>query len=404
VRQDSQPTLRKHDWIILPLISLATILFVCGGAEWLARILWPENITNTCIADGQPTNVHFKPNCAVRLKMWEGPQADYHYNECGYRSMDSCRPKAPGVIRVVIIGSSISEGLYIPYDKTFFSIASKELARTCNRRIDVQPVAAPSLTPAQVYSRIDETLALKPDIVVFLFNPHDIFKIDPGLMPRQSNSENASSPPQDDSKDEPAPARLTLWGLVDTAIRSLHLRPPNIFQNPTEHIRAAAVAQHFRFQDRDSFLRSMDGAEDEYLRRPLTLPWQRRLSGLDLILGEIADKLRAAEVPFVVVPVPSRKEAALLSSAQLPPYIDPLAFGREVEMMATRHGAVYVDLMKAFSRIPNAERLFYAVDTHPNADAQPVISQVLVQKLQDGSIPAFSHCDPQQTAERVHQP
>lgn len=72
--------------------------------------------------------------------------------------------------------------------------------------------------------------------------------------------------------------------------------------------------------------------------------------------------------------------------------------------MATRHSAVYVDMMRIFSRIPNAERLFYAVDTHPNSDAQPVISGTLVQKLQDGSIPAFSHCDLQQTAETVHQP
>lgn len=205
------------------------------------------------------------------------------------------RAEGAGASRIVIIGSSISEGQYIPYDKVFFSITSRELTRNCNRRVDVQPVAAPSLTSAQVYGRIDEALSLKPDVVVFLFNPHDIFKIDPDLVPDRSNSAHASFPTEGDSKDDEAPARLTLWGLIDTAIRSLHLRPPNIFQNPIEHIRTIAVAQHFRLQDRDSFLRSMDGAEDEYLRQPLSPSWRRRFASLDLILGQIADKLGLRE-------------------------------------------------------------------------------------------------------------
>jgi hypothetical protein len=105
-------------------------------------------------------------------------------------------------------------------------------------------------------------------------------------------------------------------------------------------------------------------------------------------------------VPLVILAVPSRAEAALLSSSQPPAHVDPFAFGRAIQAIASRHGAGYVDLMGPISRIPNAENLFYPVDGHVTPEGHKVIAQALAQKLQDGSVPAFSHCAPPQSAER----
>ena len=93
-------------------------------------------------------------------------------------------------------------------------------------------------------------------------------------------------------------------------------------------------------------------------------------------------------------------EAALLSSPRLPPHVDPFAFGREVQTIASKHGAGYVDLMGPFSRIPNAENLYYVVDGHVTTEGNKMIAEELAQKLQDGSVPAFSRCTSRQSAER----
>jgi hypothetical protein len=135
------------------------------------------------------------------------------------------------------------------------------------------------------------------------------------------------------------------------------------------------------------------GDKADFLRQPLTPAWQQRFADMNVIISDISRKSRAAGVPLIVIPVPSRAEAAWLSSPQLPPHVDPFAFGRQVEQMVSDDGADYVDMMKPFSRIPNAEKLFFVVDGHLTADGQGVIAQNLVHKLLDGSIPAFLSCD-----------
>jgi hypothetical protein len=166
--------------------------------------------------------------------------------------------------------------------------------------------------------------------------------------------------------------------------------------------RTLLVAQHFVFENRETYIRAylMYGDKADYLRQPFTPAWQRRFADLDVTIGDIADRLHHAGVPLVILAVPSRAEAALLGSSQLPAHVDPLAFGRAIQAIASRHGAGYVDLMGPISRIPNAENLYYPVDGHVTPEGHKVIAQALAQKLQDGSVPAFSHCAPPQSAER----
>ena len=125
--------------------------------------------------------------------------------------------------------------------------------------------------------------------------------------------------------------------------------------------RTVLVAQHFLFQNRDTFIGMymLYGDKADFLRQPFTPAWQQRFADLDLIIGDMADKLRAAGIPLVVIPAPSRAEAALLSScSSFVRNVDPSAFGRQqLEMIALKHGAVYVDLMAAFRDIPNSGEL-----------------------------------------------
>jgi hypothetical protein len=373
--------LSKRDLFLLPLLSLLTVLVLFGMSEAVTRFLWPTEYSHACIVPDPVEGYRFKPNCSVRGKIAEGPWITYHYNECGYRSESSCSAKPPGTIRIAILGSSMSQALHVSYDDAFFSRAAVSLGRFCDRRIDVQNLGVPGSSPAYADRHVQEALALNPDVVLYLVVPYDLNQ---QLLPK--------------GMSEPAGLALA----ASSAAIQPAVSPLNRFEHLVIQSRTLLVAQHFLFENRETFISAylMYGDKADYLRQPFTPAWQRRLADLDVTIGDIADRLHHAGVPLLILAVPSRAQAALLSSPQLPSHVDPFAFGRAIQTIASRHGAGYVDLMGPISRIPNAENLYFPVDGHVTPEGHKVIAQALSRKLQDGSVPAFSHCAPPQSAER----
>jgi hypothetical protein len=369
----------KRDYVLLPLLSLATILVLCGTTEALTRIFWVEYKLSPCLIEDPIEGNRFKPNCTARIKIAESPWTSYNYNECGYLSETSCGPKPAGSLRIVILGSSVSQALHVPYEQSFFARASGEIRRACGRTVDVQNLGVPGASPIYAYRRVPEALALKPDVILYVLAPFDLeHEIDSRALAERDN------------------AKLTLAA----PLARLTLSPMKRLQNALIQERSVLVAQHFLFQNTNTFLKTylLYGDKADFLREPLTAAWQRRFADLDVIVGGMANKAKAAGVPFVVMAVPSRAEAALLSSQKLPEHVDPFAFGQQVGMIASKHGAVYVDLMAPFSRVTNAESLYYVVDGHLTSEGQKLTAQSLSQKLLDGSIPVFSKCELNQTA------
>ena len=375
-------SLPKRDYVLLPLLGLATILFMLGASEILTRLIWTARGSNACMDRNSMVGPRFKPNCTIRTKNAEGPWITDHYNECGYRSATSCGPKPLGTIRIAILGSSVSAGLNVPYERTYFALISSELSRIYHRPVDVQNLGVPASSPIYAYRRVGEALALKPDVVLYFLTPFDVeLQIDPKELVERNNSTRTAS-----------------TRAVHSTVSPMKWLDQFLIQS-----RTALVAQHFLFQNKNTYLRlymTSYGDKADFLRQPFTHAWQQRFADLDLVIGDMATKLHAAGVPLVVIPVPSRAEAALLSSRPWPPHVDPFAFGRQIKMIASKHGAGYVDLMEAFSRLPDSEQLFYVVDQHVTAEGQKVIAQNLSRKLQDGCVRAFSHSALQQSIGR----
>ena len=373
--------LPRRDLFLLPLLGVLTIVVMFGVSETVTRLLWPWEYSDACNVQDVTQGLRFKPNCTVRGKIPEGPWITYRYNECGYRSENSCGPKPPGTIRIAILGSSMSQALHVQYEDAFFSRAATGLSRLCDRRIDVQNLGVPGSTPAYADRHVQEVIALNPDVVLYTVVPYD--------LNQQMLSKGSSEPA--------GPALSASPAAIQPAVSPLNRLEHLVIQS-----RTLLVAQHFIFQNRDTFIRTymMYGDKADYLRQPFTPAWQHRFADFDLTIGDIADRLHGAGVPLVIVAVPSRAQAALLSSPQLPAHVDPFAFGREIQAIASKHGAGYVDLMRPFSRLPNAENLYFVVDGHLTSEGHKVIAEELVQKLQDGSVPALSGCTSRQSAQR----
>src|SRR5579875_1567383 len=135
---EAQAKLPRRDYILLPLLSLLTIVLLIGGSEAVARIGWPDYTEDPCsLPDG-----HHKPNCSAVLKAMEGPRYLEAYNECGYRSRASCGPKPAGHIRIAMLGSSFTLAFAVPYDQGFPGEVEQRLSNACKRPVEIQNLSA----------------------------------------------------------------------------------------------------------------------------------------------------------------------------------------------------------------------------------------------------------------------
>ena len=132
--------LPRGDLIRLPAIALATWLVISLAGEGLARLYYPEQQNDRChiasMAGGS-----FQPNCHSRIKMFESAWVDNDYNDCGYRSAHSCKNKPANALRVAVMGTSVTRGLWLSYDHSLAGRMEHDLSAACSRPVDVQNVA-----------------------------------------------------------------------------------------------------------------------------------------------------------------------------------------------------------------------------------------------------------------------
>lgn len=359
----------RRDFVVLPLLSIATILLMFGLAELACRVFWPAREQDSCAVGDDVAGFRMRPNCTSTMKNAEGVWTTNRYNECGYRSETSCGPKPAGAIRIVLLGSSVAQGTYMPYEQTFFARAAKQISARCHTAVDVQSLGVPNASPIFVYRRLNEALALKPDVVLFVLTPFDLEqKINPAQLAERNELHLRSSQP---------------------AVQ-LRIGPFKRLERALLESRAVLVAQHYLLSNENTFLRLylVYGDKADFLRTPLSAAWQKRYRDMDVIISDMAQRVRAAGAVLYVVPTPSRAEAALLSAPRRPG-IDAAAFGHWLEEIASKHGARSIDLMNTFEKIPQSENLFYVVDGHLTPEGQEVVSQQVAQKLLSGGIPGL---------------
>lgn len=332
--------LPRRDWILLPLLSVCTVVFLLVASELVTRYFWPAQEEDTCFANGR-----FRPNCTATVKVPEGQWSVDRYNECGYRSATNCQTKPAGAFRIVVMGSSGAHGLYIPSEETFAVKAAGALQKQSGRTVDVQNLGIPNTTPSQWYARLDEVLALHPDAVIFTVTPFDVEQ-----------------------------TRTALSGSATPPLK------PGVFkriQHAVTQSRAVLMGQHLLFSNRDRFVRfyMLYGDKADFLRQPLTAAWQKRYADLDSIVARAADRLNAAHITFYLLAMPSRAEAALMNNPERPANTDPLSFGEQIAAIAARHGATYIDGVDALSHVSKPENFFYVVDGHIKPEGQSLIAR-----------------------------
>ncbi len=359
--------LPRRDYILLPLISLITIIAMIAAAETVSRVIWPDYTLDPCSLPGG----HYKPNCSVKQKTMEGPSYLLSFNECGYRTLAPCGPKPSGHIRAALLGSSFALGFGVPYEDTFAVKTEQQLSRACRRPVEIQNLGAEALQPLQVYRRVDEALALQPDLLIITINPAD-------AVTDYTDREISD-------RDQPSALERKVVPLSRLA---------QLSREVSDQFTFIQVLQHFRYLNKNDYIQHFlsYGDQVDYLRPPMSEAWRRRFAQLDLLMGEMADKAHQRGVPLIFISGLNRIQAGLLNEPNFRPGIDPYAFEREFAEIAARHDIVNIDPNSEFSHLPNAINLFYPVNGHLTEEGNSVFEQALVRGLLSSDLAVFRGC------------
>ena len=351
---------RKRDHWLLPLVCLCTISLCLLGSEGIASCFLVSQGSDTCRVYGSLLGFRYRPNCITRMKLAEGPWVINSYNDCGYRTREFCRTKPKGTTKIALFGSSISEGYMVASDDEFASQTGRELTNFLKHPVEVQNLGREQCFPICAYHQVDEALALRPAMMVLTISDLDIQRLNPSPIPDLNTV---------------APAKVSLTS-EEKLVQML------------KESKATLAATYLLSKIDPEFVRLRvqryvkRGGDSGYLWVPLPSPWEARVEAMDVIIGMIEAKCRKANVPFVLLEVPTFQQDVVLKSRDLAPGVDPYQLSGRLNSIAVKNGVQFVSTLDAFKDGPDPNEVFYVLDDHSNKQGHSIVAKVLVNHLQ----------------------
>ena len=344
------------------------------GGEAVGRLVWRQSLTGSC--DFVSTSVvagPSKPNCHQVDKYFETGAIVSDYNDCGYRTAESCLNRDPRQLRAVVLGTSITRGYMVDYDSGFAARTTVALHAACNRPVDLQNVSAVignddhSLLEL-IEARSPEIISLRPDVIVLTLSTFDVWKrAEASISPSGAGTGAASQP--------------YFWQSWRDKIGHFVRYQSHLF----------AVVRQLVFHDPNLYLKSALANEDEqaYMEQPLSAAWQRRVDALDAVIAAVAAQAHSVQAALVVMFVPGAPQIRLdpLHAADR----QVLALTRIFREKAEKYGATFVDLDPPMRKQADVPGLFFLGDGHPMAAAHAVMADALSTVLLR-DVPPFRNC------------
>jgi hypothetical protein len=377
------------------------------SAELLSRQFYPVTQVGfqNCFATNDPTgDALVKPNSVCWEQTAESTlKAEYRFNSRGHRAGSELNPKPPGTYRIVLIGSSLTQGLFVPRDKTFAALLPEELSMETGRKVEVYNEATggkfrggpyPTQNSAQHF---DQVLAAQPDLILWVITPTDILNAgssenadssDGGALQKESRSATDSSKPR------------SFWNKVTASIAKGTLGER--LKSHWEDTRTSLVLKHLLIasESQDEYVKSYLRNENnaDFLKTEPDSKWQMQLQYFDAELAEIAELAKKAGLPLVAVFVPNRPQVAMISMGDWPAGYDPFKLKEEVRDRIVSYGGRSIDILPDYRGVAGPERDYFPVDGHPDADGHAIIARFLAKELTSGGVPALKASTPRDIA------
>lgn len=375
-----QEKLTKRDWFLLPLIGFCVVCLLAVSTEMIARRVLTtsghDKSGESCMVMNDPsTGARGIPNCTVIEKIFEAPSpVEYRFNSSGYRDDSDFGPKEPGIFRITMIGTSIAGGFRVPEQQTFAALLPKELSTRTGRKVELYNEAMPWRSPRMIARNFKrDVLGTNPDMVLWILTAGDVtsqnWRVDANPAAALNDREKFSY-------------------YIKSSLRTHSLT--TVLTETFAHSRTSKLLQVLLYKSPSLYVNAFllkDPEKMAYMKSKPPAQLLLSLHQFDECAGEIAQEADKMGVPIVVVLVPDRTQAAMISmTGGWPAGIDPYKFGEELRPIITSHRWTYIDLLPDYRTIPNPQLDYFPLDGHPNADGQATISKFLAKHLTDGAI------------------
>jgi lysophospholipase L1-like esterase len=308
---------------------------------------------------------------------------EVRYNALGLRGPDPQPTRAPGTLRLALLGDSFVEGKQVG-EHEVLSARLARLAEAEGLRLEVVNAGVGG------YGSSDELLlweraiaALRPDLVLVAFFPNDVRNaVDRGWFDlRDGRVVQVAEPPRPRLRplyeaQKFLVSRSHLAYLVKTAALTLSGKAPDRREDAP-----AAAAGGRLIEDEDVFSREPSAR--------VARGWTLTLA----VLGELARRVEAAGAGCAVVLVPNRYQvdASLWSRHAARLGVDPAAFDLELPQRrfaewSRQTGVPVVDLLPELRRRNRDNSFYYEQDAHWNAEGHRAAAEALLRELQGRSL------------------
>lgn len=388
-----EPKLLRRDWILLPFLALVTIVVLIAGSEMFARKNFVDAETHLApclVLNDISTGVRGIPNSHCWAKGSESTWAEYKFNSCGHRAGVECGPKPEGSYRIVMTGSSIAMGLYVPRDKSIAGLLPAELSQRTGHKVDIYNTsigAAYGGTPHSISLRFNEITAVKPDLILWILTPWDIDHAS-GLQP-ESDYLAALGNAQGGQPEAVSLRASTMHRLAKKmGLESL----ATALYSELKQFRFRVLLTHYIYKSRSLYVKAYLMNPDDkigFLKTEWTREWKDDLNQFDGYGAQVVAQAKDAGIPLVAVLIPNRAQAAMISAGEWPQGYDPYKLDDQVRASITSHGGNFIDIFPDFRTVLNPESNFMPVDGHPYEAGHAMLAAMIARHLTEGSVPAL---------------
>jgi hypothetical protein len=376
--------LPRRDWILLPLISIFTIFLLAAATDLVSRTTFTPSKTgpSDCMRSYPGKGVQAIPNSVCWNKGSEGELTEYRFNNCGQRADFECKPKAANTYRIVMIGSSFAMGDRVANSDSLAALLPAELSQQTGRKVELYNQGMLWGLPHSFWLRFDDVLAAQPDMILWPTGPWDIQNATVVLPYSKSSF---------DKKDAHQLSSMSFTGRIRFSIGYFvrNIVPPSVTADIAQ---IRLMLQHYLYESQSLYIDSylLNASDAGFLAIEPDAEWKTHLADFETYSARMEERAAAAHVPFVVVLVPNRAQAAMISMGEWPAGYDPYQLGNELRAIVTTHGGVYIDILPGFRDLPNPEQYYFPVDGHPDARGHAIIAGLIDKALITGAAPELS--------------
>ena len=365
---------RRRDWIVLPLLAVLTSVVLVGSVELAARWRFPvpHGTADSCFVMNDPVRgVYGKPGCTFNGKNEDSDPVLYQLDANGYRNPPGLATRSPQSFRILLAGSSMAFGLFVPEQETMAALLPDLLQTRTGRPVELYDEGILRAYKIHSYVRLQDPSHTTPDLVLWMLGPTDMRdaamdglpklmdRSDPGLLPWMMHR----------LREHFADGNLQVaLGHMLAETRTEFASRYYAYRSPTLYLR--------------SYLAQVD-YENGFLRTHLSPGWKANLEQIGSDLADVSRQAKAAHIPLAVFYVPNHAQAEMVAMGKWPKGYDPYQLNEVLRQMVTADGDTFLDILPGYRTVPVEEiqHDYYLVDGHPNAGGQALMARLTAQAL-----------------------